>query len=72
MSLHAYHMDRRPVLPPDRKEEYTCSICHRLGWGAPNTAAHPGKCHNEHVRQKARKAAEKRKLRRQQEKEAVC
>jgi hypothetical protein len=64
MSLHAYFMDRAPVVLPERTAEYTCVVCGKKGWGAPNTRAHPGRCHAQHVRERARKSALARKARR--------
>ena len=56
-----YHLDRPPVLLPERTESFTCEVCHKPGWGPPGSKVHPGGCRLTWARANARRNARKRR-----------
>ena len=65
-----YDLRRPPIMLIARMLPFTCAICHRRGMGPPNVKVHPGRCHEEHTRQKAKRNAERHKQEKLKEREA--
>ncbi len=53
MSSFLYNsiLSRPPVLIANRTEQFTCAVCGKPGWGAPNAKVHPGACRRRHTLQ---------------------